>query len=192
MIVKQSVKVFVSHSSHDKWAARRIAEDLEKLGCRTFLDEKDIVTGSAIDSAVWSHLTDTDDFVILLSPTSVHSEWVLLELGGALALHKRVIPVLLHVGINDLPKAITLKLARDINELDRYYEELAARTGHVPGKPHKARRKRKRSRPARRFQIGDTIRIIARRPKDALFVGWDDAMDELRTDYPNIRCGRFG
>jgi hypothetical protein len=38
------VKVFISHSSLDKWIARRIAADLADLGIETFLDEKVGVT----------------------------------------------------------------------------------------------------------------------------------------------------
>ena len=108
------MKIFVSHSSKDKWAARRIAAEVESLGAKVFIDEKDIETGQSIDSAIKKHLTEADDFVLLLSPASLKSEWVLLELGGAMALGKNIVPILMYVGANELPKAITLRLARDI------------------------------------------------------------------------------
>lgn len=54
---------------------------------------------------------------------------MLIELGGALALKKRIVPILLYVSANEAPKAINLKLARDINEIDRYYAEVAVRSG---------------------------------------------------------------
>src|SRR5687768_14778046 len=109
------MKIFISHSSKDKWAARRISEDLMTFGSETFLDEKDIETGQSIDSSIRKHLKTCDDFLIIISPASIKSEWVLIELGGALALEKKVIPILLYVGANEMPNAINLKLARDIN-----------------------------------------------------------------------------
>ena len=60
------MKVFISHSSKDKWAARRIAEDLQSLGVETFLDEKDIRTGQSLDDSIKTHLKDSSDFLILL------------------------------------------------------------------------------------------------------------------------------
>src|SRR5947209_19311991 len=110
------MKIFISHSSKDKWAAREIAKQIGAMGATVFIDEKDIKTGESIDVAIRSHLTDSDHFLLLLSPASVKSEWVLLELGGALALGKTVVPILLYVGANEVPQAINLKLARDIND----------------------------------------------------------------------------
>ena len=46
------MKVFISHSSKDKWAARRISQDLLQMGIESFLDEKDIETGDAIDESI--------------------------------------------------------------------------------------------------------------------------------------------
>ena len=50
------MKIFISHSSKDKWAARRISQDLNGLGAETFLDEKDIKTGESIDESIKKHL----------------------------------------------------------------------------------------------------------------------------------------
>lgn len=52
------MKIFISHSSRDKWAARRISEDLISCGATTFLDEKDIRTGQSIDESVKKHIKE--------------------------------------------------------------------------------------------------------------------------------------
>jgi hypothetical protein len=114
------MKVFISHSSRDKWIARKLSEEITNLKCTTFLDEKDIQTGESIDSEINKHLVDCDDFLLLLSPDSIKSHWVLIELGGALALKKRVVIILLYLGANEIPQPITKYLARDINEIDKY------------------------------------------------------------------------
>jgi len=101
------MKVFISHSSRDKWVARRISQDLNAMGIETFLDEKDIETGASIDEVIGDHLKDCDDCLMLLSPSALNSHWVLIEIGGAKALGKRLIPVLLHVGANEIPAPLS-------------------------------------------------------------------------------------
>lgn len=118
------MKIFVSHSSHDKWVARQISRLLEGEGHQTFLDEKDIKTGDSIDASIQTHLKDSDHLVLLISPASITSHWVFIELGGAKALGKRVVPILFHVGANEIPSSISQLLARDINDFDRYLAEI--------------------------------------------------------------------
>jgi hypothetical protein len=65
------MKVFISHSSYDKWAARQISQQLEEKGHDTFLDEKDITTGDSIDASIQKHLKSSDDLLILISPVSL-------------------------------------------------------------------------------------------------------------------------
>ncbi len=156
------MRIFISHSSKDKWAARRIAKDIEELGHEAFLDEKDIVTGDAIDVSIRQNLKGSDHFLLLLSPASLNSPWVLVELGGAVALEKRIVPILLYVGANEVPQVINLKLARDINEIDRYYDEL----GGAPKPPKAASTsgapdERKRVRRVKPYSVGDAV-IVAR------------------------------
>jgi hypothetical protein len=118
------MKIFISHSSHDKWVARQISSVLIADGHQTFLDEKDIVTGESIDAAIQKHLKDSDHLLLLLSPESLKSQWVFIELGGAKALGKHIVPVLFHVAGNEIPHVISQLLARDINEIDKYFAEL--------------------------------------------------------------------
>jgi hypothetical protein len=118
------MKIFISHSSHDKWVARQISKMLEADKHETFLDEKDITTGDSINKEIQKHLKDSDHLLLLISPASVSSQWVFIELGGAIALDKKVIPVLLHVGSNEIPSVISSLLARDINDLDKYFDEI--------------------------------------------------------------------
>jgi hypothetical protein len=175
------MKIFISHSSKDKWAARKIAQEIETLKAKTFLDEKDIETGESIDHSIKKHLTDSDHFLLLLSPASVKSEWVLIELGGALALGKIIIPVLLYVGANEIPKAISLKLARDINEIEKYYDELRRKIGIAVSKPKPSYKEPRKILSEPRFKIGDKIKIVPQKPttfsSTASRVGWIDSMN---------------
>ena len=116
------MKVFISHSSHDRWVAGRIAGDLESRGIDIFLDEKSVETGDSIPHSINDNLRSCDELLILLTPTSVNSQWALVELGGAVALDKRVIPIRYHVPSKDIPQIISNTLARDINEIERCYD----------------------------------------------------------------------
>jgi len=177
------MKIFISHSTKDKWAARRIAEDLHKIGATTFLDEKDISSGQSLDESIKEHLKDSNDFLILLSPSSLKSEWVLLELGGAIALEKKIVPILLYVGANEVPQIITLKLARDINEIDRYYKEVSDLITKAESKP-----KREfdfedfKPRPTR-FSVGTKVKIVDTKPDDVILknfptIDWEDRVNK--------------
>ena len=176
------MKIFVSHSSKDKWAARRVAKDIEELGHTVFLDEKDITTGESIDASIRTHLKSSEHFLILLSPASLNSQWVLLELGGALALEKTIVPILLYVGANEIPNAINLKLARDINDIDKYYREI----GGEPEPPKAAARTTKpRSKPKMpaAFRVGSAVTIVKKDPNriirsEGTSVAWVPKMDE--------------
>ncbi len=179
------MKIFISHSSKDQWAARRISEDLLALGCNTFLDEKDIQTGQSIDKSIRKHLKDCDDFLVILTPASIKSEWVLIELGGALALGKRIIPILLYVGANEIPQAINLTLARDINLIGLYYNEVKQALTGKKVKP--ASKKRVTS----AFRKGDKVRIVPSRPANVMrnnsLIDWEPQMDGFLGRKTTIR-----
>ncbi|HEV7376593.1 MAG TPA: toll/interleukin-1 receptor domain-containing protein [Pyrinomonadaceae bacterium] len=177
------MKVFISHSSRDKWIARRISQDLNAIGVGTFLDEKDIKTGASIDDMIGEHLKDCDDCLMLLSPSALNSHWVLIEIGGAKALGKRLIPILLHVGANEMPAPITKFLARDINDIEKYYEEVQHRiAGEKIPEKKSPRRKRLVTPPKHRqqLQVGDKVQIL--NPQQAsderADLGWVENMDK--------------
>lgn len=156
------MKIFLSHSSQDKWIASRISRELQERGFETFLDAKDIQTGDAIDESIRSHLRDCDEILMLLSPPALASPWVLIEIGGAMALGIRLVPILLHVGANELPQPLGKGLARDLNDIERYYEELSSRAeGELAPEPLLGRSS-KRSLPSPRdWRAGDRVRIPA-------------------------------
>lgn len=196
------MKIFISHSSQDKWIARRISADLEGFGVTTFLDEKDIETGESIDASIQTHLSDCDEVLMLLSPAALGSDWVLIEIGGGKALRKRLIPVLLHVGPNDLPEALGDGLARDLNDIDKYYEEVKRRLTAQPTSKARSRKDPVRaksevqraalkrtidaraiSKQRRTFAEGDLAKIPENRQRDfransGAVITWNDEMDQ--------------
>jgi hypothetical protein len=121
------VKVFISHSSADQWIARQIAQQIASLGIEVFLDVKDLVTGDDFDEQIRANLRQSDEMLLLISNSALRSYWVMMEFGAARALGMRPALILVGVSPNELPDPINRHLARDVNQIDRYYEELGRR-----------------------------------------------------------------
>jgi len=121
------VKVFISHSSADMWIAQRVCEDIAALGIDVFLDNKDLQTGDDFDHETNDHIRDSDEMIVLVSHAALKSNWVMIEFGAARVLQKRLVPILIDVAPNELPQPINRHLARDLNQIERYYEELRRR-----------------------------------------------------------------
>ena len=123
--------VFISHSSKDKWIARQMARLIETAGrrhrLRVFLDEKDIEGGGSISKAIQGNLRACDEFVVLLTRDSISRPWVLIEIGGALALDKYLVPIVNHVQSAEIPDAIADCLAVDLNDFDTYLPQMLNR-----------------------------------------------------------------
>ena len=168
------MKTFISHSSKDKWAAKRISSELNFLGITTFLDEKDIKTGESIDVKVQEHLSDCNDLLILISPASLNSHWVLIELGGAIALKKNIIPIFLYVGANEIPHPINKILGRDINEIERYYEEVKQKSR---GKTISRVEPEKNIVLDEKFKIGNIVKLPSTPQNEDVDPGWVENMD---------------
>lgn len=181
------MRIFISHSKQDRWVANRISEDLIHRGLETFLDEKDIETGGSISQEIQQNLENCDEALLLLSPMALKSEWVLIEIGGARALRKRLVPILHHVGANDLPDALRDDLARDLNEIHVYYDEViqraqadveavpeyeAAEDAPQPDTPQE---------PPPSFEVGDSVQLPEQPQPSAelpngMIVTWNDRM----------------
>jgi hypothetical protein len=189
------LKIFISHSSYDKWVAEQISRLLTAEAHETFLDEKDIKTGDSIDTSIYRNLKDCDQLLLLVTPASLKSHWVSMELGGAQALDKHVVPITLHVGSNELPPFLANRRCRDINEFDKYLHELkvvvaATKGGRAassaqlqPTTPEKAEVSKSHHKKMNGFSVGDEVRIAhverltnedkAKSPK------WVDTMDKF-------------
>lgn len=131
MIKKTSPRnylVFISHSTKDRWIAKQISNLLEgkgrKFGVKTFLDEKDIEGGESIPQLIRKNLQDCNEFLVLLSRYSIGRPWVLIEMGAAWVLEKRIIAIIDKVTPEEMPDIISPYKAIDLNSFDEYIEQL--------------------------------------------------------------------
>jgi hypothetical protein len=106
--------VFLSYSSNDEAWAREFQSDLDREGLSTFRASRSIAAGADWDAEIWEAIRHCNIFVPLLTPSALAGDWTQFELGAARGLRKKVVPVLRHVSVSDLPDALSQFQAREV------------------------------------------------------------------------------
>ena len=78
------IRVFISHSSHDKYFVRELVAELKDKKVAVWFDELELKPGDSIVQGISDGLRDTDYLFVVLSPHSVASKWVAAELNAAM------------------------------------------------------------------------------------------------------------
>jgi hypothetical protein len=117
-----SYSVFLSHSSRDTWLASVIAERLRMLSCSVWLDVMSLAGGREVLRSIKEAIQDADEAIVLVSPQSLKSQWVSVEIGMAEVLGKRITPILNHVEHSDSAPLVSRK-AYDLNDVEKFLIE---------------------------------------------------------------------
>lgn len=64
--------------------------------------------------------------LLLLTPTSVDRQWVILEIGMARAFKKRIVPICYNAFVDRIP-TLAMNKAYQLNDFDSYLADLRAR-----------------------------------------------------------------
>lgn len=123
-----SYLVFISHSSADIWIAEQIAKQILALGAKIWLDKKDLKGGDVLVDEIIRGIDTCDEALVLVSPKSVTSQWVIYEIGAVSGQHKRVTPILNHVNPDTIAPIKGVK-SIDLNQFDEFLIQLAKRIG---------------------------------------------------------------
>ncbi len=91
-------KVFISYARDDSKAARDLLDNLPDAEVSGWMDLADINSGDAVSRSIKDAIRDASAVVVLLSPQSAANQWLNFEIGAALAMDKRIIPVLIGDG----------------------------------------------------------------------------------------------
>ncbi|MBR0351687.1 MAG: toll/interleukin-1 receptor domain-containing protein [Oscillospiraceae bacterium] len=87
------IKIFISYSHQDADACARIDDAFAKQGNFDVWYDKGLVPGEVYRRKIAGVIREADCFIILLSNSSVTSEWVLDEVEYAKKLRKKIIPI---------------------------------------------------------------------------------------------------
>ncbi len=60
---KKAWLVFISHAATDTWVAKRISEQIEARGAKTFLDEAHVAVGEDFEERILSALDQANEFL---------------------------------------------------------------------------------------------------------------------------------
>jgi hypothetical protein len=123
---KSEYIVFISHSSKDAWIARTIAEKIADIGATPWLDEKELKGGDDIGDKIKQGIIACQEAVVLVSPYSLKSQWVLHEIGAVWGREKRVTPILHGVSYRALKPFGNIK-AIELNDFDEFLLQLKER-----------------------------------------------------------------
>src|SRR5438093_480394 len=86
-------KIFVSYSMQDTKFAKDFVRALKEHGLDAWFDQFEIAPGSPIQEKVEDGLRRSDTVVILLNEDSLRNPNTFFELGAAVGLGKRIIPI---------------------------------------------------------------------------------------------------
>jgi hypothetical protein len=88
-------RIFISYSRKDIDFVRKLAGDLEKAGYDVWWDISDLQGGDDWVRGIPDAISSSQFVLVVLTPTSIESEWVRKEYTQALSLRKKVIPLML-------------------------------------------------------------------------------------------------
>jgi hypothetical protein len=123
-------KVFISHTHRDSDLAKDLARRLEKTGVKVFPVENSAVSGESVITTVNRGLREADEVVVIVTDNSVNSPGLNSQMGAALALGKRVTPLVVGIEDDELPQFIG-KYVR-YADLHKYIPSLAKRRPQTP------------------------------------------------------------
>lgn len=130
-------KIFISHSSVDTWVAKQIQSKLTKLGAATFLDEGCIDIGDDFENIIIKELRNSNELIVLLTPSALQRPYVWMEIGAAWAIDIRIIGMLYGVTFEEIstnsktPVLIKKNNLVNLNDSDKYFEQLDKRLNEL-------------------------------------------------------------
>ncbi len=97
-----SYRVYISYSTKDEELAKDLSRRLRDAGVGVFLEKKMLEAGADWRREIMDALGKSDEVIVLLTDNSAHSQWVRYEMGIADALDKRLTPVVVNEGVEQL------------------------------------------------------------------------------------------
>jgi len=111
-------KLFLSYARGDAEAAAILHRRLTAEGYSVRQDTEELLAGDSFESHIRRTLQTCDGYVVLITPRSLVSTWVLVELGGAWVGGLRIFPVVADIKYEELPGPVRRLSCCSIEEVD--------------------------------------------------------------------------
>src|SRR5712691_3600428 len=135
-IERRPQQLFLSYASADKDVAQKIADKLRHSGLRIWFSEYELQAGDSITERIQDAIAASDHLIVLLSPSSVRSNWVQRELNAALSreLTSRAVTILpILIADCDIPSHLANRVYLDLREnFDQGLAQLVEQLGIAP------------------------------------------------------------
>lgn len=123
---KSTYLVFLSHSSRDTWLAQAIARKLRAAGIAVWIDEMSLSGGDNLLPVIVSNMKKADEAIVVVSNESMRSQWIATEIGIAIALGKRITPLLNNIDHDAVAPLKGVK-SYELNKFDVFLREVKKR-----------------------------------------------------------------
>ena len=110
--------VFLSHSSKDKFFARKLAEGLTNRGVTVWIDEAELRIGDSLIDKISGAIQESDYVAAVLSHNSVSSNWVQKELQLAMTKEiggKQVVVLPIMIDRCEIPPVLSRQTVRRLH-----------------------------------------------------------------------------
>jgi hypothetical protein len=112
--IVETPHIFISHSSVDSGLAEEFADMFKDKGIMTFVANIDILAGIDWEKKLKEEIYKSDELLLILSPKSKNSKWVMIEVGAAWILGKTITPAVMYADVNSTPEPIKKFQAKSI------------------------------------------------------------------------------
>lgn len=136
MVTDSNGEILLSYSQQDAGVAEVVLRALTDAGFSVFR-VSDLPAGQPFPAALRGAVVASQAVVVVLTPRSVHSANVGLEIGAAMAWAKPIYALLDRVPVEGLPLAIATRTFR-IDELDNLVRALSQRSSALSGQERQA------------------------------------------------------
>ena len=125
------VRVFISYAHEDRSVIDPIQSRLDAAGYAVWIDRESITGGELWRTRIVEAIENSNVFLLMLSPNSVKSKYVLQELNIADGERKPILPVV--IAKVEIPKTMKLQLAGlqlvifsgdDLDNMDILYKSI--------------------------------------------------------------------
>ncbi len=92
-MITAPIEIFLSHANRDKRIAKKLADELNKYGLKTFVAHENLEIGSKWEANLFNKIKECDLFVVLLSENFHNAQYTDHEVGIAYGLNKFIFPI---------------------------------------------------------------------------------------------------
>jgi TIR domain-containing protein len=126
-------QVLITSTPRDRDLAENLAESVGETGANVLSVVQTLASEEAINSGLRRTIKKSDEVVFIITERSLDNPYLLLELGAAFSLRKRLIPILVGVEDSEIPPLIAQFPYVRYSELRRYLAELEQRAKSMAG-----------------------------------------------------------